>query len=103
MKIYKVERTDDWSYDDYNEFVCVANSPEEAKTLHPSNTDDTLFYHWKDGKWFIYYSNGPNSKGEEGFYSNGGWVDSLDKLKVTEIIPDFIDKPVVIVGSFNAG
>lgn len=35
MNIYLVSRTDDWSYEDYVSFVCIANGAEEAQQLHP--------------------------------------------------------------------
>lgn len=35
MNIYKVSRTDDVSYDEYEAFVCAAESEDEARMMHP--------------------------------------------------------------------
>lgn len=41
-KIYLISRTDDWSWDEYESFVVVSTSPEEAK-LVPTNWGDWKF------------------------------------------------------------
>jgi len=33
MKIYIVERKDEWGYDEYDSWVVIASSPKEAKSL----------------------------------------------------------------------
>ena len=35
MNIYKVTRTDDWGYDNYDSFICIANNQEEAIEMPP--------------------------------------------------------------------
>jgi len=35
MKIYKIERTDKWSYDDYDSAVVAAESEDDARSIHP--------------------------------------------------------------------
>ena len=35
MNIYRVTRTDDWGYDDYSDFVCVAPDEETARKIAP--------------------------------------------------------------------
>lgn len=38
MNIYHVERTDNGGgYDTFSDFVCVANSPEEARSIDPES------------------------------------------------------------------
>lgn len=38
MNIYLVERTDDGGgYDTFSDFVCLAESEEEARKIHPEN------------------------------------------------------------------
>jgi hypothetical protein len=94
MKIYKVERTDHAGYDDYDSFVCFADSPEDAKRLSP---DD--FHVWKDDCWQMQHRDGSYSKRDMKYHS---WV-MPDKMKVSEINADFAGKPEVILASYNAG
>jgi hypothetical protein len=94
MRTYLVERTDKWGYDEYDKFVCFANSPEEAKQLHPSD-----FYVWKDDCWQMAYSDGSFSK-EDMKYSS--WV-MPDQMKVWEVDHTRAKKPEVILASYNAG
>jgi hypothetical protein len=93
MKIYKVERTDKWSYDDYDSFVCVAENEEQARWMVP---DD---YHERkdDGKIYFKYSDGREEKEPAKFAS---WAKDLKDIKVTEINPT---EPEIILASFNAG
>lgn len=35
MNIYKIERTDEGEYDEYDGAVVVAKSPQDAKKIHP--------------------------------------------------------------------
>lgn len=81
MKIYKVERTDNWSYDDYDSFVCYAENEEKAKDIHPN---------W----WSI----------SNDFW--GWWVkiDGKKFLKVTYIWEALeVTEESIILSSFNAG
>lgn len=81
--IYKVERTDDWGYDDYDSFVAVAANEDEARALHPAD----------DEKW------PPNMKGF------CGWVspDKIDTLVVTRIGTAAENVTSIVLASFNAG
>ena len=82
MKLYIVERTDDYGYDVFISFVAVANSKEEVKNLNPSY----------NGKWDENYST---------------WIKLADKdtLKVTYIgtASAKYTRPQIIHLSFNAG
>ena len=53
MNIYLVYRTDAYSYDDYDSFVCFAGNEQEARELSPATgkkiTDAELNY-W-DSSW----------------------------------------------------
>lgn len=44
MKLYLLERTDDWWYDTYDSFVVCANSIEDAVTIFP--IVDSTFHEW---------------------------------------------------------
>lgn len=78
MNIYKVSRTDDWSYGEYDSFVCAAESEDRAKMMNP------------DGEWDAKYS---------------GWIPSQerDTLEVERI--GLADHGVhgILLKSFNAG
>jgi hypothetical protein len=95
VKIYKVERTDNWSYDDYDSFVCFANSEDEARKLHPYGDDSYVLY--EDG-WHMKYSDGRIDDKIHDFMS---WTHDISSLKVQELKDS--DKPEVILASYNAG
>jgi len=94
MKFYKVERTDNWSYDDYDSFVCVASSEDEARRL---SADE--YYTYIDGKVYFKYSDGTMRESSD---SGGGWT-SFENTKATEINPASYANAEVILASFNAG
>lgn len=93
MNFYLVERTDKWSYDDYDSFVCVAENEEQAKWLTP---DDYCVW-GDDGKLYFQYADGSREKEPASF---SGWVKDTKDLKVTLLNPT---EPKVILASFNAG
>ncbi len=77
--IYHVERTDEVNYDEYSNFVCCAESEDDAKNIHPGgysdiNSDDT-----------------------------GTWRESNLKVKLIGIADDSIELNSVICASFHAG
>lgn len=94
MDIYKVERTDKWSYDDYDSFVCFADSEEQARWLAP----DPEFHMWKDGVYcYSYREQEPvNTK-----YTS--WTKDPKTLKVYKIGTSEFNSPQIILASFNAG
>lgn len=94
MKIFKVERTDNYSYDDYVSFVCVAPTEEAAKWMAP----DPEYHMWKDGVWC--YSYREQEPVNLGFSS---WVKDPSTLKVTELGIANSDESKVILASCNAG
>jgi len=89
MQLYLVERQDRWSYDDYDKFVCWANSVEEAKRISPCE-----YYEWKEDGWYSI-----SRKTKENYT---GWVNDLNDLKVYEL-SRAPEKPTVVLASFNAG
>lgn len=93
MKLYLVERTDKWSYDDYDSFVCVAENEEQARWMMP----DEYYIRKEDGLYFQ-YADGTERKENEHNWSS--WATNLSDIKVTEIIPD---EPRIVLSSFNAG
>lgn len=93
MKIYLVKRTDSWSYDDYDRFVCKAESEDQAETISPSD-----YYGWKEDGWHFLYSDGSSKKD-----NHSGWVDDLNNLTVEEIGTSNSNEAGVILASFNAG
>jgi hypothetical protein len=92
MNIYLVERTDTYSYDDYDAFVCVAPSAKVAVRIHPYS-DDAVWSE-TDRAW----------KDERGHgYGNSGWT-TIDKLKATHLGRAAVSqKKGVVLASFNAG
>lgn len=97
MKIFKVERLDTWDYDDYSDFVCFANSEQEARYIHPCNDDDDYFK-WDEELGWIY-----SYRKEKVKVRRHGWVDNPKELKVTELITNNAFKPEIICASYHAG
>ncbi len=95
MKLYLVERIDDGGgYDTYSDFVCWANSEEEARWTAP----DPEYHMWKDGVYCYSY------REQAPVLSNyTDWVkDPVKDLKVTEL-NDPSKTPVIVCASFHAG
>jgi hypothetical protein len=44
--IYKVERTDEADYDEYDSFVCAAASTSDAIRMHPCPGDEGHYCSW---------------------------------------------------------
>lgn len=92
MKLFKVERTDKWSWDDYDSFICWANDEEEARWMAP----DPEYHMWKDGVYCYSY------REQEPVTYGHSWVkDPKTQLTITEIIQP--EKPSVISANFNPG
>ena len=94
MKIFKVERTDSIDYDDYDGFVCVAESEEQARWMTP----DPEFHMWKDGVYCYSYREQAAVNSD---YTN--WVKDPNTLEITELDVSKFNSPQVILASFNAG
>ena len=103
MKIYKLERTDEYGYDEYDSMVVIASSKHEALRMCPSE-----MYRWDDEtkSWYGNYKCAGPRNGER--YEVGeyhSWVSSLDKIECTLIgeVDYFNPNSHVVVASFNAG
>lgn len=92
MKIYKVTRTDLWSYDDFDSFVCVAPDMETAKRLIPAHGyQERIETHtWAE-----------KDKGE---YFHAWTADkNAVKVELLGIADATFDKTKILLASFNAG
>jgi hypothetical protein len=88
MNLYKIERTDKWTYDDYDSAVVVAENEEDARTIVPN----------KLGECSI-----TRIASDGGNYC--GWVWDPELVQVTYLgeAATAFQSPQVIVASFNAG
>ena len=76
-KLYLIERTDKWSYDEYDSAVVCAESEEEAKLINPN------------GDWVDMYTR---------------WCETPEQVKVTYIgVAGPLVPKGVVLASFNAG
>ena len=72
MKIFLVERTDDWDYDEYLSFVCCAENAHDARHMYPGGGNYSFNHdkhRWEDSDGDTYCS----------------WTNDLGSLEVTEI------------------
>jgi len=85
MKLYLVERTDKIGWDEYDSFVCVADSEESARQINPIDS----YSEWTGESWDA-----------DGF----DWVNP-STLKITEIglAKEGLANGNIILSSFNAG
>jgi hypothetical protein len=91
MNIYKVSRTDTVGWDQYDAFVCIAETEEAARNMHPYEDDH-------DDIWDI-----PDTY-DDGYRRNTGWVKrkEIGTLKI-EHIGTADGLPGIILSSFCAG
>jgi len=85
MNIYKVETIFNVSYDEYDSFVCIAVSEQEAREMHPD---------------------GPTKRNPEYKRALSTWVDfaQINSLKVTLIgVANDNQNKGIVLSSFNAG
>jgi hypothetical protein len=96
MNIYLVSRRDRGGYDEYDSFVCAAESEELARCIHPNE----YVTHVVDGKWMGTYKSG-SMKGAEYEHSWSGWIPYTNRGELhVELIGS---TPGLILASFNAG
>lgn len=80
MKIYLIKQDINTMYDTYDSAVVVAESEDDARTIHPSNHSDS----WSSNTWVL--------------------KNEIDKIEVTYIgEADITQNRGVILASFNAG
>ena len=86
MKVFKVW-VDKWDYDDYDSFVCVANSEDEIRN------------HISVDK---YNRRVVDMSGNEA-YEDSVWFDDLQGEIHIEEVNLNVDKPYIVCASYNAG
>ena len=85
MNLYLLRRTDTIGYDEYDAFVCAAESEDQARSMPPAN------------EWLTSELLNSNIIWE--------WTNDLNNIEVTHIgkADEKYTKPTVILASFNAG
>lgn len=95
MKLYLISQNIVCNYDTYDSAVVAAESPEEARKIHPS----IYVTHIKEGKWFGTYSKGGEYENEE-----DSWVKCSQAGQVlAEYLGETERERGLILASFNAG
>lgn len=95
MNIYLVKRKDPWDYDEYDSFVYVGNSLDEARKAMPCD-----YYERRDDGIYFKYADGTSKL--EKFRTS--WVSDLNLIEAFEIgtaNPDV--EQGVALASYNAG
>ena len=96
MNIYKVTRTDNVDCDNFDSFVCYAESEDAARVMNPDR--DTAVV--KDGKWVV------DLFGKMIVRIRWAWIKAseLHTLKVELLgVSDTETEPKFILASFKAG
>ena len=110
MNVYKVSRKDEIDYDEYDSFVCVAESEEQAKLMFPDPDGieyDGERYHLEvvgnKGRIAVCDENGKIA--EDVAFRLCAWTNDINKIEVelVGVADSSYTKPKVIVASFNAG
>lgn len=110
MNLYKVSRKDGASYDEYDSFVCVAETEKQARLMFPD--PDSLS--WGDSRFHLQIINDDGNLGLFDEENNPvvdldhlfrSWVNNINNIEVELIgVADAkYTRPQVIVASFNAG
>lgn len=89
MNLYLVQRTDPIGYDEYDSFVCAAESEEQARKMLPFDEELVREETEENIRNLIFWE----------------WTNDLNKIKVEYIgkADEKYKKPTVILSSFNAG
>jgi len=93
MHIYTVSRTDDVGYDEYRGFVCVAESPDQARRIHPN---DEVY----QVTWCVARETWIDKWGDPG---TAAWTTDLDSLEVEYVGDTTVPTAYVVMHSFRAG
>ena len=95
MKLYLITQDIVNDYDTYDSAVVSAESPEDARKIHPSE----FVTHVTDGKWFGTYTKGGEYENE-----SPDWVKYSEIGQIqTEYLGETERERGVILASFNAG
>lgn len=100
MNLYLISQDIVGGYDTFDSAVVAAESPDDARKIHPGSYYIT---HISDGQWMGTFSGGPNT-GKEYINETSDWVRYCDInfIKVEYLGKTTIDRGVVLT-SFNAG
>lgn len=101
LNLYHVRRDERVDYDQYDSFVCVAESEFEARTYHPNGK---LQWRRDFNAWVHRF--GPKPYEVDTHETNWpSWTNAVEKLDVTCIGTATTDQtlPTIICASFNAG
>lgn len=93
MHIYLVSRNDHADYDEYDSFVVIADSEQQARETHPS---PSCFYSWSEEKdsWVWSYNQDPD------VYAS--WP-KPSQVRVRHLGVTDSDQHEIVCASFNAG
>ena len=110
MNVYKVSRKDDIDYDQYDSFVCVAETEEQAKLMFPDPDGiefEGEYYHLEvtDRKGTLVVCNTDRKISQDVDFRLHEWTNNINNIEV-ELIgvadPKYTE-PQIISASFNAG
>ena len=94
-KLYLISQDKNDDYDTYDSAVVSAESPEDARKIHPSS----FVTHVTNGEWM-----GTYSKGGEYHQDSHDWVKYSDiDCIIVEYLGETEKERGVILASFNAG
>lgn len=99
MNLYLMSQDKVGGYDSYDSLVVAAESPEDAKNIHPSS----YVTHISNDEWMGTYLGG-SKVGDE--YPSGGdeWVEYSDINCIeVELLGETTKERGVVLASFNAG
>lgn len=83
MNIYLIQRTDKINWDEYDSFVCLAESEEIALSLSPMHYDKLGYIDWKTPKSY--------------------WTRDIKNLKCVLIGKSEKTEREIVCASYNAG
>ena len=86
MKVFKVW-VDKWDYDDYDSFVCVANSEDEIRNCISIGKQKRRIIHMD---------------GNEAYENYIAFDDFQGEIHIEEVNLN-VDKPYIVCSSYNAG
>lgn len=104
MKLYlwKLEQSENNTWDTWDSCVVVSEFEEKAKRIHPNFTTSIEFREDLNGWVYFYYDNLDREVVKPWV---GDWASSPNKVKATLIgeAADFLKEGSVICASYNAG
>jgi len=107
LKLFKISQNVNNEYDTFSDAVVIAETKEDAKRIHPSNTGclKGIFYDEEKKEFWNTYSKSSETYKFEDDY--GSWTNDLDKIEVIELgllyTTTNFKEGDVICASFHAG